>query len=182
MSYGLFYLRQRSMQRSFLDEIWTGIVLQLNFTFPRFKLPNIIEGKRVVHIFIAQRNKSQTPGIAWSSISHSREIPVLTSWTFRGRFDRVPNTLAFVLLGLLLSVLVQLSWVTTRTVALSWGNHAVCLSSGSVVHVCCYHSLCLLGSAFDSRCFFGRLLLIGSCYGVDNPLHSLWSYSPVHCY
>lgn len=58
---------------------------------------------------------------------------------------------------------------------------------------CCLYefrlcSTCLLlprslsiGMCFDSRCcFFVRLLLTGSCYGIDYPLHSLWSYPPLH--
>lgn len=108
---------------------------------------------------------------------HSRETHVVTSWAFSGRFNRVANTLGFVLMDLPLAASARLSWVATRNVALSWWvllfvwvltllllyvATAVCLLE------CFWHSCC---------CFFGRLLLIDSCCEADFPPHALCLYS-----
>lgn len=106
----------------------------------------------MVRSYIAEWNRSHFPGFARPCIflisgSSSREITCLISWVLQTIFNRLSNTFAFIFLDL--PLLVRLSWVTARTVALSSGSHAVHLSSGSTAPVCGYRRLFLLGNAFD---------------------------------
>lgn len=83
------------------------------------------------------------------SVAYNVLFQTTLKWLFPGRFDHVPNTLAFVLLDFSLAPLVRLSWVRTTIVALSWGSRDVYVSTGSAARVCCYRSPSLTGSAFE---------------------------------
>lgn len=102
------------------------------------KMPDTVQqkGEQIVHTFIAKRDKSHSSHFAWPCIllfckSRSREIHALISWT-----SSMPNTDAFVLLGLLLARLIRFSGVTTWTVTPNWRSRAVYLSSKSATPDC----------------------------------------------
>lgn len=125
-----------------------------------------LEGKRVVQAFIAQPNKSQSL------------VP--------SRFDPVPNT-CFRSFGLPSGCVGPIVLRNDLKCRYQLGESCCPFEFWP-----CYPRLLLpwplsVGQrSWPSRwCFFGRMLLIGSCCGIDNPLHSWWSYSTIQydeCY
>lgn len=111
-----------------------------------------------------------------------REIRVLSSCAFPGQFGCVRNTLAFVLFGLPSGYLGPIVLSGDLKCRCQLGK-SCSLSEFSLFCTCFSLPRSLsIGESFwhNRRCFFERLLLITSCYGVDCPLHSLWSCSTLH--
>lgn len=127
------------------------------------------------HAFIAKRNMSHSPNFARScklffSRQCSREIHVLTSWAFPGRFDRVVNTsLRFLKLPACVGPIVRNDGLNCCTQL----RRSYCPSEFRLCYTCLF--LPWISSVekclwHDRRWVFRRLLLIGFWCRVPYPL------------